>query len=148
MFIQTAGPFSKRGTYRMRIVLYDGYQPLLAGPDLVVGASTNRKLAVEKEGALVRVSRGDDRGGGGGPRIRGTVEVLLGAGRGGAPLFRPWASPSTGPRCSGGGRGYVEGGEEACGGGGGRGACGPETAPPSRPLLALPRQGGARGLWI
>ena len=54
VFVQSAGPFAKRGTYRMRIVLYDGFQPLLAGPDLIVGASTNRRPAVEKEGALVR----------------------------------------------------------------------------------------------
>jgi hypothetical protein len=34
--LKSAGPFSQRGTYRVAAVLYDGYQPVQAGPDLVV----------------------------------------------------------------------------------------------------------------
>ena len=53
VFILSAGPFAKRGTYRLRVVLYDGFQPLMAGADTVVGASTARRQATEKEGTLV-----------------------------------------------------------------------------------------------
>jgi len=53
VFIVSAGPFSKRGTYRLRVVLYDGFQPLMAGVDTIVGASTARRQATEKEGTLV-----------------------------------------------------------------------------------------------
>ncbi|KAG1676617.1 hypothetical protein FOA52_008746 [Chlamydomonas sp. UWO 241] len=42
VYVQLAGPFQRRGTYRVRVVLYDGFQPLLAGPGLLVGASTKR----------------------------------------------------------------------------------------------------------
>lgn len=32
IYIGTAGPFTKRGTYRVRVVLYDGFQPMEAAP--------------------------------------------------------------------------------------------------------------------
>ncbi|GLI63027.1 hypothetical protein VaNZ11_005887, partial [Volvox africanus] len=35
-----AGPFHKRGTYRVRAVLYDGFQPMEAAPGVMVGASS------------------------------------------------------------------------------------------------------------
>ena len=45
VFVHLAGPLEKKGTYRLRVVLYDGFQPLTAGPGLVVGASTSRRWA-------------------------------------------------------------------------------------------------------
>lgn len=54
VFVHMAGPLEKKGTYRLRVVLYDGFQPLTAGPGLVVGASTSRRKATGDgdEGAL------------------------------------------------------------------------------------------------
>ena len=49
LHIQTAGPFTTRGSYRMRVVLYDGFQPISAGPDLLVGASTSRRALSQED---------------------------------------------------------------------------------------------------
>jgi hypothetical protein len=51
--IRMAGPFLTRGSYRVRVVLYDGWQPVTAGPDLVVGASTMRRPLTTQEGVQV-----------------------------------------------------------------------------------------------
>eukprot|EP00967_Tisochrysis_lutea_P038090 scaffold45691_cov18-Tisochrysis_lutea.AAC.1 len=53
--IQSAGPFSVPGQYRVRVILYDGYQPVEAGPDLLVGASTSRKSVDIRRGGVVSV---------------------------------------------------------------------------------------------
>ena len=50
-----AGPFDKRGSYRVRVILYDGFQPVAAGVDSVVGASSTR---------IVLTSKGGGEGGG------------------------------------------------------------------------------------
>lgn len=50
VFIGTLGPLTKRGKYRIRLVLYDGFQPLEAAPGVLVGASTHhRELTREKK---------------------------------------------------------------------------------------------------
>lgn len=51
----TAGPFTTRGSYRLRAVLYDGFQPVAAGPNLVVGASSARRGLTPREGTTVAV---------------------------------------------------------------------------------------------
>ena len=51
-FVNSAGPLGKKGTYRLRVVLYDGFQPLTAGPGLLIGASTSRRKAVGEDGSL------------------------------------------------------------------------------------------------
>lgn len=51
--IQSAGPLSVPGQYRLRIILYDGFQPVEAGPDLLVGASTGRRPVDLKKGGMV-----------------------------------------------------------------------------------------------
>eukprot|EP00878_Enallax_costatus_P034475 GHUV01038227.1.p1 GENE.GHUV01038227.1~~GHUV01038227.1.p1 ORF type:complete len:320 (+),score=114.50 GHUV01038227.1:447-1406(+) len=42
--VTTAGPFSKRGTYRVSVVLYEGYQPVESAPGVQVCASTGKRL--------------------------------------------------------------------------------------------------------
>jgi hypothetical protein len=42
--VQAAGPFTKRGTYRLSVVLYEGFQPVAAGAGgAVVHAATSRR---------------------------------------------------------------------------------------------------------
>ena len=53
--ILCGGPFSIPGHYRVRVILHDGYQPVEAGPDLLVGASTSRKSVEPRGGSMVRV---------------------------------------------------------------------------------------------
>lgn len=52
----SVGPAQQRGSYRVRAVLYDGFQPLYVGPDLVVGASTRKRPLGSQQG--VPVGRG------------------------------------------------------------------------------------------
>ncbi|EFJ52780.1 hypothetical protein VOLCADRAFT_86096 [Volvox carteri f. nagariensis] len=69
----TAGPFQKRGTYRVRAVLYDGYQPMEAAPGVMVGASSRHyNPTAEDDG-------GASAGGGGGNSV-GRVSSGGGAG--------------------------------------------------------------------
>lgn len=61
VYLHSAGPCDKRGTYRVRAVLYDGFQPLSAGPGLVVGASSARLQPLES-GDKGLVSVGGEEG--------------------------------------------------------------------------------------
>ncbi|WIA19544.1 hypothetical protein OEZ85_004153 [Tetradesmus obliquus] len=44
--VASAGPFSRRGTYRVTAVLYEGYQPVEGAPGQQVSASTSKRVVV------------------------------------------------------------------------------------------------------
>lgn len=44
--VVSAGPFPNKGSYRLRVVLYEGFQPVEAGHHLMLGASTARREPV------------------------------------------------------------------------------------------------------
>jgi hypothetical protein len=60
VYVASMGPLCKRGKYRVRLILYDGFQPVEAAPGVLVGASshhvelTRKLMRSQKRSSMLR----------------------------------------------------------------------------------------------